>query len=238
MFQSLSFFTKLPVKDLEILLKQHQDDFQELLGDTFSENELEGFENLLDQVSSPVAQPISSELSISDFEILPEFEKEQELFFNQAKSCLLLENVSDPHFNPFQVTYIKEILRVFDDVLVDRGGFHPLLFKKPFLETLKAHKNIFSLVKEDRNLVTPPFFDPHNPIDVLVADIYRELQRLNNKDITSILDSCPERAKILYEKMIIQNYDSPSLFQVSKLSPKDFGDNLEKLKFFLRKIER
>jgi len=237
MFQSLSFFTKLPVKDLEILLKQHQDDFQELLGDTFSENELEGFENLLDQVSSPVAQSISSELSISDFEILPEFEREQDLFFNQAKSCLLLENVSDPHFNPFQVTYIKEILRVFDDVLVDRGGFHPLLFKKPFLETLKEHKIIFSLVKNDKNHVTSPVFDPLYPIDVLVADVYRELQRLNKRDLSSNLDLWPEKAKSLYEKMIIHHYDSPSLFQVGKLSPKDFGDNLEKLKFILRKID-
>jgi hypothetical protein len=237
MFQSLSIFTRLPLKDLEILLKQHQDDFEELLGDTFSENELEGFENLLDQISSPVAQPISSDLSFSDFEILPEFEMDQHLFFNGVKSCLLLENVSDPHFNPFQVTYIKEILRVFDEVLIDRGGFHPLLFKKPFLETLKGHKNIFSLVKDDKSLVSAPVFDPLNPIDVLVADVYRELHRLNKRDLRSNFDLWPEKARSLYEKMMRHHYDSPSLFQISKLSPKDFGDNLEKLKFILRKIE-
>lgn len=236
MFHSLCFYSKRSVQELEAILVQHQDDFSLLLEDTFSELELEQFENLLEDLSSPVVQTLSSELQFDDFEVLENEEKEQRRLFLEVKGALLLENVANLHFNPFQVSYIKEILRSLDDVLVDRGGFYPLLSKKAFLDSLKGYKTIFSLLKEEEKIIPQPILDFHNPIDMIISDIYKDLARLEDKGLTFETSDWPEKVRLLYLSLKKNKQNAQTLLGETKLSPKDFGDNLEKLKFMLRKM--
>jgi hypothetical protein len=137
--------------------------------------------------------------------------------------------------NPFQVSYLKELLNKFSEVLIDRGGVSELLFKDKFLHSLKLLKTLehYTASKEEKKTL-PKVAKAIDPIDFLIADVYKEVDRL--KDVAFDFGSLNPKLISLFEVMKADRLDSMNLFRRSNLNAKDFDDGLERLKFFLRKI--
>ena len=235
------FYSLTPLAELERLVEAHQQDFEELLNDTFSEIELVTFEKLLDSISAIFVQPIINELTFDDFFPQENEAAKQKSYFDECKSSICIENISDFHNNPFQVTYLVELLRNFDDVLIDTGGVNELVFKKEYLEDLKKFKNIFSLVpKIEKKAIEVKTNKPIDPIDFLILDVYKELDRLikieKNDSVEELLKEQSEKLKKTFFAIKDEKLDASSLLRKSGLNAKDFDDNLERLKFFLKKI--
>lgn len=234
MARSLNLFFRLSLPELERIVKDYQDEFDQVLEDTFTDEELQLFEKKIDSIAALYVQPISSELSFDDFYADPKQELKQQHFFEECRSSICLDNL--PYFedNPFQVSYLKDLLWSFDEVLIDRGGVNELMFRKEFLEELKSFPTMDSLLKDVPPLVhTPKTNIPVTPIDFLVQDIYKELNRLEGKELSEDL---PEKTLKILKVMQKNKTDSESLFMLTGLNAKDFDDHLEKLKFWLRKI--
>ncbi len=80
---------------------------------------------------------------------------------------------------------------------------------------------------------------PVLPIDFLILDVYKELGRLRDSGkMSAALEAVAsfEKARRLYVIMKEGKLDGNSLLSLSGLNPKDFDDNLEKLKFILKKV--
>ena len=231
----------MPLPELQRIVEAHQLDFEELINDTFSESELVNFEKLLDSISAIFVQPIISELTFGDFFVKENEAIKQKSYFDECKSSVCIENISDFHNNPFQVTYLVELLRNFNDALIDTGGVNTLVFKKEYLEDLKRFKNIFSLIpKEQNQSIEVKKSKPVDPIDFLILDVYKELDRLikieKNDSVEELLKEQSEKLKKTFFALKDEKLDASSLFKKSGLNAKDFDDNLERLKFFLKKI--
>lgn len=226
------FYLKTSLVELEKKIESHQLNFEELLGDTFSEDQLIFYEKMLDQLGALYVQPIFPELSFDDFYPRPGQEDEQRLFFSQCRSSLCLENVADFETNPFQVTYLNELLREFDEVLIDTGGVNEIDFKKNYLESLKKFKNIFTLLPDSfEKKIVPVSLNSSDPIQALVTDLNKTI-RLSG---LTIPEDIPEKTKKLFLIMLSEELDSTTLLRRSAMTPKDFGDHLEKLKIILKK---
>ena len=226
------FYFKTSLVELEKKIESHQLNFEELLGDTFSEEQLVLFEKKLDELGALYVQPIFPELSFDDFYPRPGQEDEQRLFFSQCRSSLCLENLADFETNPFQVTYLNELLREFDEVLVDTGGVNEIEFKKTYLESLKKFKNIFTLLPESFEKKSVPLsLNSSDPIQALVTDLNKTL-RLSG---STIPEDIPEKTKKLYLLMLSEEMDSTTLLRRSGMIPKDFGDHLERIKMLVKK---
>jgi hypothetical protein len=229
------FYFHLPVSQLEELVQSHQSLFDEFLKDNFSENELVRFENMLDSIAALYVQPILPDLSFNDF--YPdetEFEK-QKFFFENAQSSLCLENMPYLEGNPFQVTYLIQLLERFDEVLIDQGGVATLSLKQNYLKSLRKYKNAETFLGLTHHPINPTkkISQPLDPIDFLVLDIYKELERLGSN--VQVIGQNDKIQKI-FMAFKGQRVDSTELFLRSGLSPKDFDDSLERLKFWLRSL--
>lgn len=77
---------------------------------------------------------------------------------------------------------------------------------------------------------------PVNPIDFLILDVYQELDRVKREEKDLAMSEQSEKLQKIYAAMKEDKLDADSLLKKSGLIPKDFGDNLERLKFFLRKL--
>lgn len=241
MFEAHSYYLLFPLKELEKLIEAHRLDFEELINDTFMDSDLEKYEYLLDAIAVVTAQPLISELTFDDFYFSESEEIKQRSFFGECKSSICIENLPDLHNNPFQVTYLIELLRNFSEALIDRGGIHEVQFKKDYLEELKKYKNIFSLIPEEpKKSIEVKTLAPVDPIDFLILDVYKELDRLKNSDklpdVAHGIEAQPEKTKITYKAMLGDRLDASLLLRKSGLNAKDFDDNLERLKFYLKKI--
>lgn len=235
------FYLPLTVADLEKKVRTHQQEFDEYLNETFSETELNQFERELDSIAAVFVQPIFSEMSFDDFYANPDEEDGQRFFFDACKSSICLENLPDFHSNPFQITWLLQLLELFDDVLIDQGGVEELEFKAHYVEKLKKYKSVDSMIsspleKPIEVKTTKPVF----PIDFLILDVYREIDRLkSNQQIyraIESIESLPEKTQKIFKVVMNERLDSTSLLKKCGLNPKDFGDYLEKLKFFLKRI--
>ena len=236
------FYFSQNITEVEKIFKTHQEDFEELLGDTFSEEELLRFEPLLDSLGAVFVQPIISELSFEDFYADEQQIEKQMKFFESCKSSICLENLADFSANPFQVTYLNELLRSFDEVLIDRGGVSELLFKKDYIDMLKSYKNIFALlspVSDSPALVTAS--KPIDPIDFLIRDVSLELERLSKAHLLErVIDEShewPLKTQKAFKALRDGGANASELLTKSDLGAKDFDDHLEKLKFLIRKIK-
>ena len=235
------FYLLTPLSELERIVEAHKLDFEELINDTFSETELMTFEKLLDSISAIFVQPVISELTFEDFYSNENEALKQQSFFDECRSSICLENIADFHSNPFQVTYLIELLRSFDDVLIDTGGINELVFKKDYLENLKKFKNIFSLVPQfETKPIEIKTNKPVDPIDFLILDVYKELDRLfkleKNNLLTEQMETQSEKMRKTFLAMKDERLDASTLLRKSGLNAKDFDDNLERFKFFLKKI--
>lgn len=230
------FYFRLPVLDLDKKIKAFQLDFDHLLNDTFSEAELANLENLLDDIGAVFVQPIFTEMSFDDFYSKPSEEQKQRDFFEAARSSICLENIPAFESNPFQVTYLIELLRDFEEVLIDTGGVNELMFKKDYVDSLKKYKNIFSLLTTvEKKPLEIKTTKPVDPIDFLIQDVYKELLRLDPIQVSEWIKELPEKTQKVYQAMLQVGLDASELLKRSGLNAKDFDDNLERLKFFLKK---
>lgn len=234
MSRSLTFYFLLNVSNLEKVVENFQKEFNATLEDTFSDDELTQFEKEIDSIAAVYTQPIFSELSFDDFYAGNDEEKKK-FFFETCQSSILLENLPYLESNPFQVSYLQELLKKFDNVLVDRGGTNDLMFKEEYLSTIAKFKTIDSLIHQyvpkKKEIKT---FKPVDPIDFLVLDVYKEVERLSGKEIST--EELPQKLGKLFFVMRNEQLDPASLYVKSGLNAKDFDDGLEKLKFFLRKL--
>lgn len=236
------FYLRLPPKELQVLVEDFQTRFDQQLEDTFGDDELSLFEKSLDQMAAIYVQPILSELTFDDFYADPDQEKEQREFFETARSSISVENLPYLESNPFQVSYLKELLAPFDQVLIDRGGVETLQFKNEYVLSLEKYKDMDSLIREDIPVVPKSSKVPVHPMDFLVQDVYHELQVMISQHRTQAvheeLKSLPEKMRKVFEVFQTEGLDAETLMLNSKLIPKDFGDQLERLKFFLRRMNK
>jgi hypothetical protein len=123
------FYLSIQVKTLEEIIKAHQLHFEEIIKDNFDDDEIAGFETQLDGIAAIYAQPLLSELTFEDFYSSPVEEEDQRIFFSSCVSSIAFENMPYLEANPFQVSYLKELLTRFDEVLIDQGGVTELCFK-------------------------------------------------------------------------------------------------------------
>ena len=231
------FYLRLPLKDLEKLVEAHQEEFDTMVGDSFSEDELKQHEKLLDSLAAVEVQPILSELSFNDFYPTAAEEDKQRSFFESCRSSICLDNLPYFESNPFQITYLIDLLWSLDEVLIDRGGVSELIFKREYIDQLKKFKTMEVLlpaVKERPLEVSTKI--PVNPIDFVIRDVYQELELAQSVGIEILVSEQSEKLQKIYHAMAEKGLDADALLKRSGLIPKDFGDNLERLKFFLKKI--
>lgn len=235
MFSSLTFFSPLRVNELEYIIDSFRDSFDHLLKDNFSSEELLFHEDKIDSIAAFFVQPLLEGLSFDDFYFFSDQEAEQRLFFSRCRSSISVENIPYLENNPFQVTYFVEFLSIVSDLLVDRGGVFELMFKNQFLGELKKFRAIDSLVflddqreiflsKESKEDLTHP----------LIHDVYKELDRLKTKLLPH--SELTEKVQKIYLEMRTNKTRGVELFHNTGLNPKDFGDGLERLKFWLKKF--
>jgi hypothetical protein len=235
---ALYFYLPHHPSHLNELVTAHQERFEQIIKDNFDDEELSHLENLLESIAAINVQPILSELSFDDLYPDPGEEGEQRAFFNHCKSCLCFENLPFLESHPFQVSYLKELLGLFEEVLIDRGGVKELMFKQAFLGELMNFKSIEQLFGPTiaRQKMVKSFL-PVDPIDFLVLDVYKEIDRLRR------LEKLPDWQNIEEEKIKKLIYlmgkevmDPATLYVKSGLNAKDFDDYLEKMKFWLKAI--
>jgi hypothetical protein len=233
------YYLRLPVKDLQRLVEAHIEEFETVVGDSFTEEELKLHEKLLDDLASVVVQPILSELSFDDFYPNPKEEEKQRQFFESCQSSICLDNLPYFESNPFQITYLIDLLWSLDEVLIDRGGVSELVFKREYIDELKKFKTMEVLLpveKEKPIVVTTK--RPVNPIDFTIQDVYKELAAVLAMGIEIPIAEQSEKLQKIYAAVISEkDLDADALLKRSTLIPKDFGDNLERLKFFLKKVK-
>ncbi|HXH31393.1 MAG TPA: hypothetical protein VNJ01_11315 [Bacteriovoracaceae bacterium] len=238
---SLIFYSDGALKNLEKRVKLFQDGFEDLLNDTFSEEEQVKFENLIEGIAAISIQPMISELSFEDFYVPEVTAEPMATFFQTCQSSIVVENLPFLNDNPFQVSYLLELLNLFPEVLVDRGGVNELLFRKDYEQELRKYKNMDSLATQEYvpkvEVKSKKQFDP---IEYLIRDVYGELTRLR---VSGKLPEVEDYMALQADKMsrvfgaFRSDVTDPSdLLKLTGLNPKDFDDNLERLKFYLRKL--
>ncbi len=241
MSSSHYFYFTLPVDDLESLVEIHQKEFDTLLDDSFSDEELQNFEKMLDSIAAIWVQPILEELHFDDFYCEAKDEEQQRAFFGYCRSSISLEYLPYLESNPFQVTYLKMLLSRFGEVLIDRGGICELQFKEDYLKDLERYKTIDDLIYVPRaSEVRAQTTLPVDPIDFLVLDVYKEFERLiqtgKMKAVEEVIKGHNQKVQKLFLTLSKGKFDASLLYQKSGLAPKDFDDYLEKIKFILRKL--
>jgi hypothetical protein len=231
---SLTLFLPLDVKNLEALLAAYQEDFEDYLSELFSEVELEAFEEKLDAIAAVFAQPML-DVAFDDFSPDPVAAEEQRAFFAHCRSTLVFENLPYLETNAFQVAYLTDLVRKFDEALIDRGGTNDLLFRERFLETLKPYKSIDTFVAKPKP-VTPKIpisSAPVDPIDFLLRDVYGELDRLGPGGPAG--EELSPKARKIFDAVRTERTTPDELLRRAGLNAKDLDDGLESLKFWLRR---
>lgn len=238
MARTLTFFFPLKVPELDALVTAFQKEFDELIQDSFTEDELEVMEKKLDALAAVYVNPILQELTFEDFEA----DEIHRNFFESCRSSLLLENLPYLETNPFQVSWLELFLGRFSDFLADKGNLSALVTKKEFFADLSRYKNMDPLTKPAKPEPRPlqhGLKAPVLPIDFLIVDVYRELSRIEaSGKLPAALEAVSgfEKARRIYAIMKDGKLDANSLLGLSGLNPKEFDDNLEKLKFILKKV--
>ncbi len=241
MSRSHYFYFPLSIAELEQVVEAHQIEFDAMIGDVFNEDEILVFEKMLDSIAAVYVQPILSELSFDDFYPDPSLSDKQRKFFLTCRSSLAIENLPYLESNPFQVNYLKQLLSHFSEVLIDQGGVQELQFKAAYIENLNKFRDIDSLIPGHKPKVAEASSAaPVEPIDFLVRDVYKEIERIGHGEKRGAMDKIllDQSLKVqkVYQAMNAGQHDATTLFQKAGLSPKDFDDHLEKLKFLLKKI--
>lgn len=237
MSRSHYFYFNFSLFELEAIVESHQKEFDILLEDLFTEDELIYFEKQIDSIAAVYVQPILDELSFEDFYADPIREEEQRKFFASAQSSICLENLPYFETNSFQVSYLKHLLNKIPEVLIDQGGVSELVFKEGYQRILNQYKDIDSFLPKVLNKpIEVKTKRPVDPIDFLILDVYKELGRLKNAGIEIDLSEQGDRTKKIIKVMLSGQLDASELLKRSGLGAKEFDDGLERVKFWLRKL--
>lgn len=236
MSQSIYIYLRSPIQKTEKLLQGHIEEFETLLGDSFTDEEMCSYQEMIEQLASVESQEMLQDLVFDDFVSDPSQEEHQRAFFEKCKSSICLENVPYIENNPFQATYLIDLLWTFDEALIDLGGMSELLFKKDWLKDLKKLRSLDSLIKGPTTKLVVDTSSLENPLDALVSDIYIELNRINREKLLFTDEVLPEKRQVLLAVMQKEISSTAQLQNKSNLGLKDFGDALEGLKFYLKKI--
>ncbi|MFL5784738.1 MAG: hypothetical protein ACJ76H_09030 [Bacteriovoracaceae bacterium] len=237
MSKTLSFYFPLKVAELDALVTEHQKNFDEMIKDSFSDAELELVEKKLDALAAVYVSPVLPELTFGDFDA----DESLRDFFVSCKSTLLLENVPYLESNPFQVSWLQMLFAKFSSFLIDRGDL-TLISKKEFMGELGRYKNFDGLIVTEKKSAPPLQHGtraPVLPIDFLILDVYREIDRLRTESkMSQALETVAtmDKPRRLFTIMKEGRLDGDALLRLSGFNPKDFDDNLEKLKFTLKKV--
>ena len=236
MTASLTLFLPLKLSDTEAIVEAFKEEFDIQLKDVFSDDELIILEPKLDALGAVFVQPILSELTFDDFYAAADKEDLQRDFFMSCRSSIAIENMPYLETNPVQVTYLKDLVGKFPEILIDRGGVSEILFKNDFLGTLTSYKDMLSLAGGEKIPVkiVRSSSVPVDPIDFLIRDVYKEFDRLKDQEIDGRALS-PKLHKIFTVMKNENTFDSSELLRRTSLNAKDFDDGLESLKFWLRK---
>jgi hypothetical protein len=235
MSQSIYLHTQLKFSTLEEVIEAFREEFDHFLKDSFTEFELEHFEKQIDSIAAVYVQPMLEDLSFDDFYADPVFENDQRMFFERCKSTVVLENLPYLETNSFQVSYLKLLLSKFDDLLIDRGGVSELCFKDQFVKDLSKYKTVDGMLKPVEKVVEVKTSKPVDPIDFLIIDVYKELNRLKGVPVNP--EGLPPKIVKIFAVMETESkLGADSLLRKTSLNPKDLDDGLERLKFWLRKI--
>jgi len=227
MLRSIYLYNFSEVKAVQELIEKFQEDFDEILQDEFTSDELEVFEPKLEELANVYGQPIFSELKFEDFEVPEESYLKFKFIFESCKSCVVLENVADLYTNPFQVSYLMELMRFFDEGLIDLGNFQPLQTKQEFEKDLRSYTNMMNL--------RPKQFSPKKEIPTDLSPIERELLEIRTLLKNNLAPpALPEKTQHLLQTIISNLGDSNHVLRCSGMNPKDFTDNLEKLRLALK----
>jgi hypothetical protein len=221
----LYLYSKTDPLELQVQVDQFRKEFEINLGDLFSEIELTRFERLLDELATVDVQPVLDDISFEDFNAPPEMRAS----FEEMRSVICLENMPFLENNPFQVSYLTRLIKEIGEVLIDRGGIEDLQHGIDFIAEIKILKSMESLIETEP---TPVTLMIKGPIDYLLDDIYREIDRLEGQ---VLLANMTERQQRIFVPLQKHRPDSLNLLKLSGLNPKDFGDGLESLKFFLKR---
>jgi hypothetical protein len=231
------FYTQLPDYELENLITIYQKEFDEQLNDNFSEAELKGYEKKLEAMAAVEVSEKLADLGFDDFFFEAQDENEMRQFFDASQSVICLENLPFFETNCFQVSFLRGLLAKIDHVLIDQGGVEPICYKDSYLDYLLPFLGLESLIKREE---TPQVIGPVDTVDYLAIDVYQEIHRLKAKglleQIESELNSRSERQFKIFS--VMKNYELEP-FEIRKragLIPKDFGDGLESLKFYLKRL--
>lgn len=241
MARALYFYLPLEIRLLEEIVDSHLEAFGEELKDLFSDEELEVFQRQLDEMAPFSISPRSSELSFDHFDTEPSEEKRK--LFEDSRSSLVLENLPFLETNPFQVSSIRSFLNRVREVLIDEEGLGELHSKDEFLKKVSGLRGVEDLLPESQPIQAPlrqNITIPVEPIDFLIRDVYLEVDRilrgnLLEKTLIGLRDE-KDSLKDLFFIVRESRLSSDELFSRSGLSAKAFDDDLERLKFFLKKI--
>ena len=235
MLSSINVYSRLKVSDLDFLVESFKVSFDLQLQDLFSDEELNLMESKIDSMAAIYVQPILNELTFDDFYCDPILEERQRQFFSECQSTILFENIPYLETNPFQVTYLVELMEKVDEVIIDCGGVSNLLYKADFLKLVRGYKGVDSLISKIE--IKPKLKQttiPIHPIDFLIQDVYKEFDRLKNKELDQ--KDLSEKVQKIFLIMRNDKLDSEELVRKTGLGAKDFDDGLERLKFWLRKF--
>lgn len=227
------FYFTIPLKLLEAKMAHHQKKFDDVLEICFSEDEIITIEHYLDQLGAVFVQPMITELTFDDLNFEPSHEVELRDLFSRCKSSICLENLPFFENNPFQVSYLSMLLAPFNEVLIDPGLHRSVMPKDEYLKFLSKFKNADQLLNSTpAPKISKPLSIPVTPIDFLIRDVYKEIERIRDID----LEIMPEKCQMILKPMLKEKLQAEELFSKSGLNPKSFDDHLEKLKFTLKKI--
>lgn len=233
----LSLFLQSDVRTTQTVVEAFQEEFETLLKDLYTDEELEMIESKLDAIAAVYVQPVSSEISFDDFYFHEESENEQRRFFDSCRSLITFENLPFLETNIYQVTYLKDLLKKFDDFLIDTGGVSELQTKSQFMEYLGKFKDIDHGVKKETPVAPKPMKKsiPVDPIDFLIQDVYKEFDRVKGKELP--FEELSEKVFAIYAVMRHERIeDGSELLKRVGLNAKDLDDGLERLKFWIRKF--
>lgn len=228
----LSLFLQSDVRTTQSLVEAFQEEFETLLKDLYTDEELEMIETKLDAIGAVYVQNMSSEISFDDFYSVATHRS----FFESCKSMITIENLPYLESNIYQVTYLKDLLKKFDDFLIDTGGVSELMSKDEYMVFLSQFKDVDGVPKP---VVTAPKpmkkSIPVDPIDFLILDVYKEFDRVKGKELP--FEELSEKVFAIYAVMRHERIeDGSELLKRVGLNAKDLDDGLERLKFWLRKF--
>lgn len=231
MGREIYLYSAHPPLELEVLVDEYKKAFETELGDLFSDEDLVRFERQLDELATLDVQPRLESLSLDDFAIDESARASLAQFFEECRAVICLENVPFLENNPFQVSYLRGLLRHVGPLLVDLGGLVELMTSEEFLSSIARLRSVDALVPAV-DVVTKPRATEPTLADLLLVDVYRELDRLEGQVTMAAMS---ERQQRIFVLLRTGRPSAVELLKLSGLNPKDFGDGLESLKFFLKR---